>query len=116
MNSIITIIIAIILIVPAAHAKEKAWKGEVCHNGKTLSVSMEAYNGHLIHGDSIGKCDDIEVEDDVVSNNPDEPVIYTCTCPPGISECSCADGSSGTPSGAPVTAAGPNQFRSIYGH
>ena len=30
----------------------------VCHNGKTICVSINAIKAHLDHGDELGKCDD----------------------------------------------------------
>jgi len=37
----------------------------VCHNGSTIGVPNEAVlNGHLTHGDTIGACEDVDVDGD----------------------------------------------------
>ncbi|MDH3278409.1 MAG: hypothetical protein OEM21_09965, partial [Nitrosopumilus sp.] len=36
----------------------------VCHQGKTLSASMEAYLKHLAHGDSPGSCETVDNDND----------------------------------------------------
>jgi len=103
----ILFITAFMLLIPASQAKE-----EVCHNGKTLSVSDNALHGHLVHGDVVGACEGMD-EDELVSFENDEELPLTCSCPPGITGCTCADGSVGMPSDEPATAAGPRMMRSF---
>ncbi|NWF35998.1 hypothetical protein [Mariprofundus sp. KV] len=71
-------------------------KVSVCHDGSTLSVGASSESAHLAHGDTAGAC----------------VVASSCDCPPGITACTCADGSDGSPSAALPTAAGPVQHRS----
>ena len=66
-------------------------KVSVCHDGSTLSVGASSESAHLTHGDTAGAC--------VVASS-------SCDCPPGITECTCADGKKGKPSDLGATAAG----------
>ncbi|PJA32645.1 MAG: hypothetical protein CO187_03315 [Zetaproteobacteria bacterium CG_4_9_14_3_um_filter_53_7] len=79
------------------------------HLQKTLYVAQSAVSGHLGHGDILGKCDD----DDHSSVSSTESTSPTCECPPGITDCTCADGTAGLASAAAPTAAGPMRQRSF---
>jgi len=82
----------------------------ICHltgNGsQTMSVDDSAVGGHIAHGDSMGRCDGD-------SNSHETVASYSCDCPPGISACTCADGSVGQASTDAPTAAGPMRQRSF---
>lgn len=44
-----------VMVAPASAAAPKG-KAEVCHNGKTISVSVNAVAAHVNHGDAEGAC------------------------------------------------------------
>lgn len=76
-------------------------KVTLCHfppgnagNPGTLSVSEEAVDTHLAHGDYIGQC--------------------PCLCPPGVVSCVCADGKDGLPTPANMDPS-PSSQRNILG-
>jgi len=57
---IMAIIMAITITTSPVIAGEKI---EVCHKGKTISVSENSVNAHLAHGDILGDCDQLECDD-----------------------------------------------------
>lgn len=53
----VLLILSVMLTVLVVPASAKADKVDVCHKGKTISVSVNAEAAHLAHGDSEGACD-----------------------------------------------------------
>ena len=94
--------------VTATDPDDDEHKVTVCHSegnsGKqTKMVNESSITAHIGHGDALGECED----DDIVAASSGG-----CLCPPGIMDCTCADGAIGTPSSDMPTAAGPIQHRS----
>jgi len=72
---------------------------------QTLSVDESAVDAHVAeHGDTIGECVDSE----------DESAGGGCVCPPGVSTCVCADGSSST-NGSSSSATPSSSHREVMG-
>lgn len=69
------IIVAMLLIVACSEKEEvcdcsqyevtaaKNGKVTVCHDGKTLEIGKNALQAHLDHGDTLGDCSTLGVED-----------------------------------------------------
>ena len=43
-------------VILSSHTPTHPDKIEICHKGKTISVSEKAQKGHLRHGDTLGPC------------------------------------------------------------
>uniref|UniRef100_UPI00404A233C T9SS type A sorting domain-containing protein n=1 Tax=Flavobacterium sp. TaxID=239 RepID=UPI00404A233C len=43
----------------------KSSKVQICHKGQSICVSSNAVQSHLNHGDTLGSCDDEDVEDEI---------------------------------------------------
>jgi len=64
--------------------------------------------------DKDSKDKDSKDQDSKDSDSKDGDDDGSCACPPGISSCICADGSTGTP-GAGNLPSAPNSLRSVHG-
>jgi len=59
---VLALIAAFLVVVPLSNhlwaddKDDNVKKVDVCHNGKTISISVNALGGHLGHGDTEGAC------------------------------------------------------------
>jgi len=91
--------------VPAAFADDNNYDDHDGHDSNESSnESSDDEHGDHESGDESASGGDVsDIADD----------SYACECPPGISACTCADGSAGDPSDDAPTAAGPIRLRSF---